>query len=593
MFQIHRVNFREDPVMASFRFFSKIGLLLLAVGWLSVHFLPGVREASAASAKAAVPAKMRTVAQAPVAVSPLLTVSPREIDFGPIGSGSPETSLFVLKNLGGGSLQWTLASPEGWNCSPAGGLSGSLDVRAAEIPIRLKYIRDAAENGGNSGKGSPLTLALTLEFGERSMTCRRDAVQGIHREIIRINSTGGARSLFFRYHVIRPEMQPLIHLNPLRLDFGTISVGERVARRVELTNRGKDILKWSVDLQGNHGQESGFWPPPGRYVSFFSEAVKGKGSYAPPATLKAGLDVSGAVWLEEEGYPLGTGRANSLKLKFSGTGITFYYWKDPEGGDLNVLLDDRFLQTIHCRAEERESAETILAKDLTNGPHTLTFVSTTGRAVLQGVRIEGRPVQNGPAGWITVYPKSGTTLRETDYINVVVNTQHLTPGWYTDQIPFTSNGGDKLMEISLEVTAENVYRLLDVYRYVRGTDYFLTTNPQAEQSHLQAGAYVREGLAFRLFSPGAPGTTSFYRWYNPRKGDRFYGYDLQGGGKNLQGYVFEGSIGNIATFRLAQSRELYRWYHPSRSVHFFTTDPTGEGMQKKGYRFDGIAGYVR
>ncbi len=580
--------------MASFRFFSKIVLLLLLIGLFPVHLTPFVRGASAASAKSAAPAGKRTLAQqGPVVVSPLLTVAPREVDFGPIGTGSPETAAFVLKNLGGGSLQWTLAPPEGWSCSPGEGLSGHLDVRALEIPVRLKYVRDTSEINGEGGKERALSLVLTLEAGERSVTCRRDALPGVHREIIRINSTGGARSLFFRYHVIRPEMQPLIHLNPLRLDLGTVGVGERVAGRVELTNRGKDILKWSVDLKGEHGQEKNYWPPPGRYISFFSEAAKGKGSYAPPATLKSSLDLSGAVWLEEEGYPVGTGRSNSLKLKFSGTGITLYYWKDPDGGDLNVYLDDRFLQTVRCRAEERESAETLLAKDLGDGPHALTFVSTAGRAVLQGVRIEGKQVQKGPAGWINVYPKSGRTFRETDYVNVVVNTQHLTPGWYADQILFTSNGGDRLMEISLEVTTECATRLLNVFRYVRGTDYFLTTNPQAEQAHLQAGGYVREGIAFRLFSPGAPGTTSFYRWYNPRKGDRFYGYDLQGGGKNLQGYVLEGAIGNIATFRLAQSRELYRWYHPSRGVHFFTTDPNGEGMQKKGYQFDGIAGYVR
>ncbi|MGV8079991.1 MAG: hypothetical protein AB2L22_08020 [Syntrophales bacterium] len=580
--------------MASLRFFSKIGCLLLIVGWLWGHFLPGAGEASAASAGYAVSAKKyHTVAQSPVVVSPLLTVSPREIDFGPIGSGSTETALFVLKNPGGGSLQWNLAPPEGWHCSPEQGLSGHLDVRAVEIPIRLKYMREGAENEGTAEKSGPLSLVLAMELRERSMTCRREAVPGVHREIIRINSTGGARSVFFRYHVMRPEMQPLIHLNPLRLDFGTVGIGERVARRVELTNRGKDILKWSVESQGNHARESGFQPPPGRYVSFFNEAVKGKGSYAPPATLKAGLDVSGAVWLEEDGYPVGTGRGNSLKMRFSGTGIALYYWKDPDGGDLNVLLDDRFVQTTDCRAGERESAETFLAQDLPDGSHTLTLVSTKGRVVLQGVRIEGRPVQRGPSGWISAFPGSGRTLRETDYIHVVVNTQHLAPGWYADQILFTSNGGNKLMEISLEVTTENISRLLDAYRYVRGTDYFLTTNPQAEQAHLQAGGYVKEGIAFRLFSPGAPGTTSFYRWYNPRKGDRFYGYDLQGGGKNLQGYVLEGSIGNIATFRLSQSRELYRWYHPSRGVHFFTTDPAGEGMQNKGYRFDGIAGYVR
>ena len=61
----------------------------------------------------------------------------------------------------------------------------------------------------------------------------------------------------------------------------------------------------------------------------------------------------------------------------------------------------------------------------------------------------------------------------------------------------------------------------------------------------------------------------------------------------MQGYVLEGTIGNIATSRLTATRELYRWYHPSRRQYFFTVDPKGEGIQKKGYQFDGIAGYVR
>jgi hypothetical protein len=577
-------------MMISIPFVPRIGLLLLAA-MLSALLFPDAGQTAAAHPLS--PPGKRVLAQQPVSVQPLLTVSPREIDFGPIGSGSVETGHFVLKNLGGGSLQWTLSPPEGWTCSPENGLGGPLDVRAAEIHLRLKYARETAENDPGAGKQGVHPLVLTLDYGDRTLTCRRTVTPGIHRELVRINSTGGSRALFFRYHLIRHDLEPLLHLNPIRLDFGPVGGGEKVARRVELTNRGRDILKWSVDLRGGDAPETDPWPPPGRYVSFFSEHVKGKGTYASPVTLKPALDLSGGVWTEEEGYPVGNGQANTLKIRFSGTGVSLYYWKEPGGGDLTVLLDDRFLQTIRCRAVERESAEALLAEDLPEGNHVLTLVSAAGRTVLQGVRIAGRQVQRGPAGWITFFPKSGRTLRETDYINVVANTHHLLPGWYADQILFHTNGGDKVMEISLEVTAEDHTRLLDVYRYVRGGDYFFTTNPQAELSHLQAGGYVKEGIAFRLFSPGAPGTTTLYRWYNPKRGDRLYGYDLQGGGKNLQGYVLEGSIGNIATSRLAQSRELYRWYHPSRGLHFFTTDPAGEGMQKKGYQFDGIAGYVR
>jgi hypothetical protein len=576
--------------MDSIRFFRRKGVLFAAAGLILAVLLFGAGQSPAASASFS---KGRVVAQQPVTVQPLLIVSPREINFGPIGSGSVETGSCVLRNLGGGSLQWTLSPPEGWACGEIGGLGGPLDVRAAEIQVRLKYARKAPEQGAPLRKTGVNPLVLTLEYGGQTLTCRREATTGVHREVIRINSTGGSRSLFLRYQVVSPESEPLIHLTPLRVDFGSVTAGERVARRVELTNRGRDTLVWSVGLPESPSTEGGLWPPPGRYISFYSELAKGKGTYASPGTLKPGLDLSGAVWSEEDGYPVGTGQANSLRLRFSGTGITLYYWKGPEGGEVSAFLADRFLQAIQCRAEQRESAETLLAEDLPDGNHVLTLVSVSGRAVLQGVRIAGKPVQKGSAGWITVFPKSGTTLRETDYVNVVANTQHLAPGWYADQIHFSSNGGEKTMEVSLEVTAENPSRLLDVYRYSRGADYFFTTNPRAELPHLQAGGYVKEGIAFRLFSPGTPGTTSFYRWYNQKRGDRYYGYDLQGGGMNLQGYVLEGVIGNIATSRLAQTRELYRWSNPSRGVHFFTTDPKGEGIEKKGYRFDGIAGYVR
>jgi hypothetical protein len=68
---------------------------------------------------------------------------------------------------------------------------------------------------------------------------------------------------------------------------------------------------------------------------------------------------------------------------------------------------------------------------------------------------------------------------------------------------------------------------------------------------------------------------------------------MRGEGKTLKGYVYKGVIGNIATSRLTNTRELYRWFNPANGSYFYTTDPKGEDSLKKGYRFDGIAGYVR
>jgi len=192
---------------------------------------------------------------------------------------------------------------------------------------------------------------------------------------------------------------------------------------------------------------------------------------------------------------------------------------------------------------------------------------------------------------ISIFPDSGDTTREIDYVNVMVNAKQ-PPGFYDESITFSSNGGKAVVQVSLEISAENrAARVVDVFRYAAGYDYLYTANPEMEAKNIQR--YRKQGIAYRLFAAGAPGTTPFYRWYNAEKNDHFYSYDFKGEGRSLQGYVYEGTIGNIATSRLTNTRELYRWYNSSTGRHFYTTDPNGEGIGKRGYRFDGIAGYVR
>jgi len=174
-----------------------------------------------------------------------------------------------------------------------------------------------------------------------------------------------------------------------------------------------------------------------------------------------------------------------------------------------------------------------------------------------------------------------------------VNTKHLDRGYYGENIVFDSNGGEVAVEVSLEVSEDHIPKIVDIYRYSSGSDYIFTANPKVEAGLLNAGGYRKQGIAYRLFSPGTPGTTPFYRWYSDAKKDHFYSHDPRGEGKSLQEYVYEGTIGNIATSRLKSTRELYRWYNPSTGGHFYSTDPGGEAIIKKGYRFDGIAGYVR
>ena len=296
-------------------------------------------------------------------------------------------------------------------------------------------------------------------------------------------------------------------------------------------------------------------------------------------------------WAEEGGYPVSQNDRGILRYRFTGTGISLFIKKRPEGGPFSVYIDDQFVNLLDSFSDQPESVEILIVDDQPEVSHALTIVNGGGRVIMEGVRILGRPVLKGAPGWINIFPNSGTTTRETDYVNIVLNTNRLTPGVYGEQIFFTSNGGDADVEVFLEVAAVTQPRFLDVHRYLAGSDYLFTNNPQAEASRLQGVQHL--GIAFRLFSPGTPGTTEFFRWFNPVKGDHFYSSDPSGGGKPPAGYILEGSIGNIATSRLAGTRELYRWYHPGKGLHFYTTDQGGEGLGKKGYRFDGIAGFVR
>ncbi len=256
-------------------------------------------------------------------------------------------------------------------------------------------------------------------------------------------------------------------------------------------------------------------------------------------------------------------------------------------------MDDRFLYQQDGLAEDPERAEFLVADRLSNGAHVLALVNRNGPVTIEGVRVYGSDIMKLNAGNITLSPDEGVVTRQTNYVNIIIDTRQLFPGHYGDYVAFDSNGGHTDVELSLDIVQDNIPKILDVYRYVRDSDYFFTTNPQAESVTLQTRGYQKQGIAFRLFSPGIPGTTEFYRWFHPQREDHFYGYDLKSAKRSLQGYILEGTIGNIATSRLTFTRELYRWYHPSKRRYFYTVDSNGEGIQKRGYQFDGIAGYVR
>jgi hypothetical protein len=520
-----------------------------------------------------------------------LSISPDEIDLGQLGPGGMRKGSVMLKKAAPGSVDWSLISPAGWSAAHEKILTGVLKGDSDLLRFQLKILSNGPEDEQKSGK-SRYSGQLLFEAGKDFSAFTRKIEPGHHRELVRLHTVSGPKSFYILFNLLDTAAQPLLGIDPLQIDFGTAMQGENVSKRAKVTNNGWETLKWRASVTRAIGSDSGRVLDKGKYVSFLNDEITGSGHYKVARHLKERLELQGK-WAENQGYPHAASDGQTLRFHFTGTGIAVYFWRGPATGQLTAFVNDRFIFQQDGLSEQKERFEWQVAEGLSGGSHVLTLVNPNGPVAIEGVRIYGGAIMPLDPAYVAISPDHGAVTRQTNYINITVNTRSLPPGDYGGHVLFDSNGGQKEVELSLDVIADNIPRTLDVYRYIRGPDYFLTTNPQAESATLQARGYTKQGIAFRLFSPGMPGTTEFYRWFHPQKGDHFYGYDLKSVKRSMQGYVLEGTIGNIATSRLTHTRDLYRWYNPSSENYFYSIDPKGEGIEKKGYRYDGIAGYVK
>jgi len=516
---------------------------------------------------------------------PVLLVSPREIDLESIGLGESAGDAYSLKNVGSGKLFWWTDGPEGWDSSEERSLEGTIDND-------MRYHRLFIET--QIGKSNEFSLQkglypVIIKIGtdKSSVSYKKELPLGTYRERMILTSNGGTRNLFFKFVITEMLSRPRLEIRPHGIEFGAIEAGKKMIKKLEVRNTGKGILSWRAKLQRNRKLFDGVVLNKGKYVSFINENIAGMYLYEIPAHLLKDIEITGA-WTESEGYPVSEYADDRLTYKFNGTGIAIFVTKEEDGGVISVSVDEKDIGFFDCQSEKKERAEFPVATKLTEGDHTLTLKNMGGRVTLEGMKVYSDKLITGRSGWVRLFPDRGTTKREIDYINVMINSSNLMPGSYCENVLFYSDGGNRVAELSLEIEDMKTTKLIDIYRYAKGADNLLTPDAKPVEG------YKRDkNVAFQLFRKGTPGTIEFYGWYNPVKGDHFYSSDRTGGGKSLAGYDFIESIGNIATLKLSNTRELFRWFNPDTGTHFYTTDPKGEGRPDDGYQYDGISGYVR
>jgi hypothetical protein len=511
-------------------------------------------------------------------------VTPRGIDFGSIGPGAAKDSVFNLEFSEMGALDWVLEGLFDWRTSGAENLSGRVDRRGAAVKVRLKCSRVNGDMPDDNRKAYP--VQLIFENDRQILSYEKTLTPGYYGEKVVFVTRAGEEAVSIMFRVVPRLMGPIFAIDPPALDLGTVEAGQSMSKRVRLTNKGTGTLRWQAIVK-SAGRGRG-----GSYVSFLNEEIRQRGSYVPPSHLGESLEMSG-MWLEENGYPVAEGSSEAmLRYKFTGTGVDVFFREGPESGNIRASVDDRAaVEWSAMAAEEKKRAVLRIAEGLPEAQHSLTLAVRGGPVMVEGLRVYSKNVRPGPSGWIRISPDNGYTTREIDFVTIRVQTAGMAPGLYNDSVVFRSEEDEITVEVSLAVSPESTGKVIPIYRYMKGSDQFLTDSPGAEDAGLLKG-YQRQGLAFRLFTSGTPGTSEFYRWFNAARGSHYYAFD-QDKKPVPAGYARERLIGNIATVKLAGSRELYRWYNPKTGFYYYTTDSGGEGFTKKGFRFDGTAGYVK
>ena len=316
----------------------------------------------------------------------VLAITPREVDVGTISPGEVVTGVFTFKNMGSGVLNWSTSGPEGWRKLENQKLSSIQEDDTDSLRFEIRLPVDGDQLKSYKSQTAVYNTEIQFETGRGKLICQKDLHIGIHKEAIKITSSGGSRTIYVTFKIVATQESPMINFNPVRLDMGYVIPGKTVSKKIRVTNKGKEMLVWAVVARKPKRNENTSIFKKERYISLLNEEVRESGDYSVPGHLRDSVELYGK-WTENDGYPYSIGGGSSIKYRFNGTGISLISAAQSEEGSLAIYLDEDMLDSHNWSASKKEKGELVLAEGLADGPHVVTVVNKEGNLKIEGVKI--------------------------------------------------------------------------------------------------------------------------------------------------------------------------------------------------------------
>ncbi|HAJ27417.1 MAG TPA: hypothetical protein DCG53_09280, partial [Syntrophus sp. (in: bacteria)] len=175
-----------------------------------------------------------------------IIIHPESISLGDIGAGKIKKGMVTITYADSDRKSWSAEVSEGWICKSGRPLAGIFEhTRPLQLKMSMKSsLAPAGEDNNHNGL---YTVVLNLEVDNKRVVYHKKLAGGNHREGVVLNVGGEIKVIELSFHVMEYPMEPVLSVSPLRLDFGTLGQGQKIIKKIEITNRGRQALKWKVN----------------------------------------------------------------------------------------------------------------------------------------------------------------------------------------------------------------------------------------------------------------------------------------------------------------------------------------------------------